>query len=290
MIRYLEHEDIDREQWDGCIAGASFETIYPYSWYLDLVSPGWDGLVMGDYEMVMPLTHTRKFGFHFLLQPILAQQLGVFSLDPPNEFEMEDFLAAIPSRYVVADICLNCQNKELPPGIRFAYRVNYELDLRDFATTYGTNTRRNLQKGREYPFEFREIGMMPYLDLKFSPGESIPVEREYLERLFVGLSELKRAEAFGLYLDGELHAAAILGYANTRVIYMNGCSSTAGKDTRAMFVLMDRLINNSRDTFPLFDFEGSNLPGVARFFEGFGAFETSYPRILRTKLPFFWWK
>lgn len=290
MIEYLKHEDIDREQWDGCIAGASFETIYPYSWYLDLVSPEWDGLVMGDYEMVMPLTHTRKYGLHFLLQPILAQQLGVFSLDAPKEFEMEDFLRSIPSHYMVVDICLNCQNMDLPRVTRHVHRVNYELDLRDFATTYSTNTRRNLQKGREYPFEFREIGMETYLDLKYSSGEAVPVSREYLQRLFVGLSELKRAEACGLYLEGELHAAAILGYANSRVIYMNGCSSSAGKDTRAMFVLMDRLINHSRERFPLFDFEGSNLPGVARFFEGFGAFETSYPRILRTRLPFFWWK
>jgi hypothetical protein len=290
MIEHLRHEEIEREQWDRCIAGASFETIYPYSWYLDLVSPEWEGLVMGDYEMVMPLTPSRKFGFHFLLQPILAQQLGIFSLDAPNEFEIEDFLRAIPSRFMVTDICLNSQNLKIPERIRHFYRVNYELDLRDFATSYSTNTKRNLQKGREHPFEFREIDMAQYLDLKYASEEDIQVGRDYLDRLFGGLARRKRAEAFGLYLEDELHASAILGYAWSRVIYMNGCSSAAGKESRAMFVLMDRLIDLSRERYPLFDFEGSNLPGVARFFEGFGAFETSYPRILMTKLPFFWWK
>ena len=67
---------------------------------------------------------------------------------------------------------------------------------------------------------------------------------------------------------------------------MNGSSSDMGKENRAMFVLMDRLIEFSRSSYPVFDFEGSNLPGVARFFEGFGAVKTVYPRIVKTKFPF----
>jgi hypothetical protein len=287
MIEYLRHGEIDRERWDRCVAGASFETIYPYSWYLDLVSPEWEGLVMGDYEMIMPLTPVRKFGLHFLLQPVLAQQLGVFSLDAPNEYEIEDFLRAIPPRFLATDICLNGHNMKIPAGIRHSFRVNHELDLRDFATSYSTNARRNLQKGREHSFEFREIGMGQYLDLKYSDEGNIRVGRDYLERLFGGLSERNRAVAYGLFLDGALHAGAVLGYAGTRVIYMNGSSGPEGKESRAMFVLMDRLINLSREKFTLFDFEGSNLPGVARFFEGFGAFGNSYPRIQMSRIPFF---
>ena len=50
MIRILKHTDIDRERWDICIQNAEFETIYPYTWYLELVSPGWEALVLDDYE------------------------------------------------------------------------------------------------------------------------------------------------------------------------------------------------------------------------------------------------
>jgi hypothetical protein len=290
LIRFLGHNEIERAKWDGCIAGSSFETLYPYSWYLDLVSPGWEALVKGDYDMVMPLTHTRKYRFHFLLQPILAQQLGVFSRKRPEEEDLQEFIRGIPGRFMVVDICLNCHNLKLPEGTRKYNRVNYELDLRDSATTYSENTRRNLQKGLSHPFEFRNIDAGQYLDLKFSPEEEITVDRDYLENLFRGLTEMKRAEIFGLFLEDELQAAAILGYAESRVIYMNGCSNTSGKETRAMFVLMDRLINLSREKYPVFDFEGSNLPGIARFFDGFGGFSTVYPRIVKTKIPFFWWK
>ncbi|MCK4749660.1 MAG: GNAT family N-acetyltransferase, partial [Bacteroidales bacterium] len=148
----------------------------------------------------------------------------------------------------------------------------------------------NLQKGKAHPFEFKDIPIEEYLDFKYSAVERVPVGRDYLGKLFMGLAGTKRAEAFGLFLDGDLQAVAILGYARTRAIYMNGCSTPAGKETRAMFVLMDRLIERTRGKFPVFDFEGSNLPGVARFFEGFGGRKTLYPRIVRTKFPLFRWK
>ncbi len=286
MIRYLKHRDLDRGRWDGCISSASFETLYPYSWYLDLVSPGWEGLVKGDYEMVMPLTHCRKFGFNLLLQPILAQQLGIFSAKPPAEKEIREFIRAIPSRFSYVDICLNRMNLPLPEGTRHSPRVNYEIDLGSTAS-YHTNTKRNLQKGREYPFDFREIGPGEYLDLKYSSEKGVPVKRAYLENLFGGLASINRAAVFGLFLGKELQAGSILGYAQSRVIYMNGCSSPRAKENRAMFVLMDRLIGMSRDKFKVFDFEGSNLPGVARFFEGFGGIKTLYPRIVKIRFPFF---
>ncbi len=286
MIRHVEHRELDRGKWDRCIENSSFETIYPYSWYLDLVSPGWEGLIAGDYEKVMPLTPARKYGLHLLLQPVLAQQLGVFSARSPQREDILEFIGAIPSRFRYVDICLNRDNLPHMEGIRHSERINYELDPGK-PDPYNTNTRRNLQKGREYPFELREIDTAGYLDLKYSSEKNVQVPRTYLERLFGGLTERKRAKAFGLFLGQDLQAAAVLGYSKTRVIYMNGCGTRASKENRAMFVLMDRLIGMSRGGFPVFDFEGSNLPGVARFFEGFGGTKTLYPGIKRIHLPFF---
>jgi hypothetical protein len=55
--------------------------VYAYSWYLDIVSPGWDALVKDDYKSVMPLTWRKKYGIKYLYQPFFTQQLGVFSSD-----------------------------------------------------------------------------------------------------------------------------------------------------------------------------------------------------------------
>jgi hypothetical protein len=110
----------------------------------------------------------------------------------------------------------------------------------------------------------------------------------YLENLFGGLLHLGKAEIFGLFLEEELQAGAVLGQSSTRTIYLNGCNADAGKDSRAMFVLMDNLISRSRGADRIFDFEGSNIPGVARFYEGFGGTRTVYPRIVKFGFPFLW--
>ena len=272
-------------KWDERIRTASFESLSSYTWYLDLVSPGWEGLVKGDYEMVMPLTIKKKFGSVLLLQPILAQQLGVFAGSPPIQSDIEDFIKAIPTNVRYVDICLNNQNLDLPKSIPYYERINHELDLKN-PSNYNTNTKRNLQKGLDHTYEFRKIGVDKYLDLKYSAERKVPVRRDYLENLFRGLEFRKRTQSHGLFLDGKLEAAAILADAGSRVIYMNGSSSIIGKENRAMFVLIDKLIESSRDKYKIFDFEGSSLPGVARFFEGFGAEGIPYPRIVKARFPF----
>jgi hypothetical protein len=57
MIKYLKHKEINKEKWDKCISSSHNKIIYALSWYLDVVSPNWDGLIKGDYEAVMPISH-----------------------------------------------------------------------------------------------------------------------------------------------------------------------------------------------------------------------------------------
>lgn len=288
MIKLLGHTQIDREKWDHCISHSVFETIYSYSWYLDLVSPGWDALVLDDFRAVMPLTWTKKMGFRLLLQPILAQQLGIFSRDSLDSALLEEFLENIAARFRYIDICLNHENGDIPEEWDAFERHNYELDLSGPEDSYSTNTRRNLQKGQSQYFDFRSISAGEYLTLKFHGiKDARPAVRwRYLENLIEGLLRLKKAEIFGLFRGDDLQAAAILGYAVSRTIYLNGCNSDAGKENRAMFVLMDKLISQSRGADRIFDFEGSNIPGIARFYEGFGGKRTIYPRIVKTSFPF----
>jgi hypothetical protein len=73
MITYLKHERIDPNRWDECIAAAPNGNVYAWSWYLDLVHPGWDALVEIDsdkYLTVMPITKKKKV-WHQLPLPTL---------------------------------------------------------------------------------------------------------------------------------------------------------------------------------------------------------------------------
>ena len=59
-IRYVKHDDIDPDKWDECVRNAKNGLIYGYSFYLDHMAKNWDGLILGDYEVVMPLPWNKK--------------------------------------------------------------------------------------------------------------------------------------------------------------------------------------------------------------------------------------
>ena len=125
MPKYVQNRDIDRKKWDECIARSCFETIYPYSWYLDLTASNWDGLIDGDYESVFPVTWNLKYGLHYVFQPLLTQQLGLFMKDVPGAQQTSEFLNAIPQRFKHVEINQNASNKFSAKGFKSTRRINY---------------------------------------------------------------------------------------------------------------------------------------------------------------------
>src|SRR6478609_8282347 len=94
-IRYLLHHEIDKPKWDRCVKEADNGLIYGYSFYLDHMAYQWDGLVLNDYEAIMPLTWNKKYGICYLYQPFFTASLGVFG-SGLNVALVNDFLDAIP--------------------------------------------------------------------------------------------------------------------------------------------------------------------------------------------------
>ncbi len=77
-IQYLTNKQIDKQKWNTCIDNADNGLVYVYSFYLDHMAKYWDALVLNDYEAVMPLTWNKKYAVHYLFQPFLTAQLGLF--------------------------------------------------------------------------------------------------------------------------------------------------------------------------------------------------------------------
>jgi hypothetical protein len=292
MIRYLKHNDIDREKWDQCIRNACFETIYPYSWYLDLVSPGWEGLVRGDYNAVFPLTWKEKFGITYLVQPVLTQQLGVFAKEKSSDLAVKSFLDNIPSKFRHIDISLNSSNELNSKEFKIMRRVNYELkmnkDIDTIRLEYSTNTKRNIRKALQNGLKIRNIGIKEYISLRQeSDRKKFDTEHyQWLNNLFSGIIDKSSGELIGAFSNDKPCAAALWVSSKTRLIYLNAVSNKIGKENRAMFLMVDEHIGKNAGTDMVIDFEGSMIPGVARFFEGFGAKPEKYIRIRKSSFPF----
>jgi hypothetical protein len=154
LIRHLRNTEIDKTKWDKCINASPAGIAYASSWYLDLVSPGWEALIEDDYAAVFPLTSRKKYGFNYLFQPFFTQQGGLFTQDEIVHAEKtKQFLEFIPSKFKLIEINLNTSNQINSIGdFKISKRRTHHLSLNnsveELRKNYSDNLKRNLKKAK----------------------------------------------------------------------------------------------------------------------------------------------
>lgn len=295
-IRFIENKAINYEKWDQCIDNSPFGITYAKSWYLDRICPQWDALVWGNYLYVMPLVTNRKYGIRYIYQPFFTQQLGIFSAFEVNPEIVNRFLNAIPPVYRLADIKLNLGN--LPTTTSYQYRKNitYHLNLvqglKAIREKYTLNTRRNIQKAVRNNIWISPVYEIPqFIDftkanLKEKSPEITDIHYQALQNVITYAVYHHEGELYGAWdSTNNLVAAVFFLNSNRKSIYLAASSNSAGIEQSAMFLLIDHFIRNNSGQNRVLDFEGSNLPGIARFYAGFGSLPQVYYSAHRNRLP-----
>ncbi|MFZ4521366.1 MAG: GNAT family N-acetyltransferase [Bacteroidales bacterium] len=296
MIKYLRHPQIDKTLWDDCISSSANRRVYAFSWYLDLVSPSWDALVLDDYKAVFPLTHKRRWFLRYLAQPFFAQQLGVFSRDPLSGSLVADFMRAIPSRFRFVEIQMNSLN-DCPDTIaEITTRKNHELALaagyEQISANYSKNTVRNIRKSRESGLSLTQnTGPAALIGLfreNFGNREGKLQEGHYdnLQRLISMCLDGQKGFILGVNNStGGLSAGAFFLFDHHRVYYLFAASAPEARENGAMFLLIDHFIATNAGANLVLDFEGGNDFNLGRFYKGFGAMEVPYPATRLSRFP-----
>jgi hypothetical protein len=291
MIRFLQNPDIDRVAWDNCINNSRQGLIYGMSWYLDLVSPDWCGLEEDGYKTVMPLPVKKKYRIPYIIQPLYTQQLGVFSENPVSPEKISEFLYNIPAQFKFIALGLNFMNKIVAEDIPVRLNINFELNLnRDYPSieaAYSANTRRNIQKAGELNISF-DGTLDDLIRLKIeNTGAGRRRVSPQLIKEFVS-AVMKRGNGFicSASLGNNTCAAVFFLQHKKRIYYLIPVSSPLGKEKKAMFAIIDLIIQKFAGSSLILDFEGSNIPGLSRFFAGFGAINVPYTSLVVNHLPF----
>ena len=302
MIRYRKHKEIDKSRWDECIRNSVNRLPYAYSWFLDIVSPGWDSLEMNDYETVFPLTHNRKFGIRYIYQPYFAQQLGVFSREHLTASLVDEFLQSIPGRFSFIHLHLNSMNKTDNGSYQQVPRMNHELDLISsydiLFREYNQNTRRNIRKALDHDITIRRKAepdeLIALFTGNYGQNEKTLKFRHYemLRTLMNYCLKNTFSITMGAYLpDDTLCAGVFLLRDQDRFIYHFAASDQRARENGAMFLLIDSFLKEHSGQPLILDFEGSNDPNMARFYKGFGARESLFTEVVINRLPpgIRWW-
>lgn len=294
MIRYLRHGDIDPGKWDACIEKASNGLIYAYSFYLDHMSRHWDGLVLGDYEAVMPLTWRKKFGIWYLYQPAFVAHAGIFG-NELNEKITSDFIEAIPKKFKLIEINLNPGNMAAPKPALKHLRNNFVLPLNapyeDIYTNYKENIKRNIKKAIAAGCTVKKN--IPVEDVAAIAKEQLKTVVDIREddllhfcNLYQLLHNQQRAITYGVFNQKhELLASSVYFFSHNRAYYILVGNHPNGKTLGASHYLIDRFIADHANSNLLLDFEGSDIRNLAFFYGSFGATAEVYPALRINRLP-----
>ncbi len=272
---------------------------YGMSDYLDISAPNWDGLVLGDYQALMPLPWNAKlFGFKQLYQPLSTQQLGVFVIGFHPSTIILEFIKKIPDHFKYINVNLN-ENNDVEniekEGFSITTKTNLILSLKreysEIEKGFHKAHKRNIKKGIKSKLIPCDITEKQFLELfsihtakKIGYTKDILLKYQNLMRYLIpekrGFISACKNES------GKIVAANFYLISNFRIIHLLSTITPEGKESRAQYFLLDNIIREYAMRNCVLDFEGSSVPGVARFYKGFGAEEVQYHQIIRNRLPF----
>jgi hypothetical protein len=286
MIRFLKHHEIDFKKWDAAIESASNRLVYAQSWFLNIVSPDWQALVADDYASVMPLPVKYKFIFPYLIQPRFTQQLGIFSRFDISPMVVASFIQSIPQRFIWYDLNLNYAN-DCEDLKKLTLQDNYELDLNCSYDTIWANfnqsTRQNIKKSAGLGLHVEGItDSAIFLNKYFSACKVKPDKTGEMQlNQIVEQSMHKGLGKAYLVKDSynEVIAGAFYLCQFNRLINFVSFTTNEGRESSAMFLLIDFVIKCNISQPVILDFEGSTIAGIAEFFRGFGGSCVKYPRL-----------
>jgi len=293
-IQYVPYHQIDKLKWDACIDDAVNGLIYGYSVYLDTMANFWDALILGDYEVVMPLTWNKKYGVYYLYQPYITACLGLFGNNITADL-VNDFLHAIPRKFKYWDIYLNYANRYHLKEFQLYDRVNYILPLNksyeEIFARFRIGLKQSIKRAEKLNCTVRrdiEVGEIIALAEEQGKNFSNATKKDYarFRELYQQLNTRQQAASYGIHLpSGQLVASGVLFFSHKRVYYILAGNHPNGRTIGASQMLINEFIKDNAGRDLVLDFEGSDIRSLAFFYSSFGSTAEMYAGLKLNKLP-----
>jgi hypothetical protein len=291
----------DIDNWGG---GLPSYCLFQDPWWLNLVTGGdWEEVRVLAGETVaarLPFIRRRKLGLTMLAQPMLTPYLGT-CLRPlegksAKQFSeqrrlMTELAAQLPRHDIFQQNLWPGITNWLPlywAGFRqTTYYTNWLSDIGDTEAVWKglvDNTRWEIKKAQKLLRVVTSDDLDRLCDLveRTFTQQNLrqPYSREFLSRLAGGA--LKRGNARLSFAEdeaGNTHAVNFIVFDERSAHYLVGGSDNRYRNSGAASLLVWEAIRFASGKSAIFDFEGSMVEQISRFFRGFNPSATGYSRI-----------
>ena len=174
---------------------------------------------------------------------------------------------------------------------RYTYLLKEIQDSEALWENMSPNIRRNINKAQnKYHLTVKKgISVKEFMTAQAQTFDrqhvKIKSNTRSLKKLIAICREKEQGELWGAYDEkGNLHSAAFIVWQDGSAYYLGGGGNPTYRNSGAQSLVLWECIQYVSRHTSTFDFEGSMLPGVERFFREFGATQTPYFTISRGKL------
>lgn len=294
QIDIISSEKIDQLKWNACIEKSNSSLIYAYSFYLNNMADNWSGIVLNDYEAVMPVPWRKKYGIRYIYDVPFIQQLGIFSSSKEKYVEL--FLQQLFQFCKYGDYNFNYSNR-VTATARTNFIIDLSLSYENLSGKYKDDLVNNLRKASK-----QELIYTKDEDHK----AAIEIYRSIYGSRFTntGENDYRNFEKLCNYLQkqnsvivrsvknasNKLLSIVLLLKDEHRLYNIMNTTLEEGRKTEANHFLFDQILREFAGSKLIFDFEGSDIPGIKNFYEKFGATDQPYFSLHFNKLsPFLKW-
>jgi Acetyltransferase (GNAT) domain len=280
--------------------------IFQQPWWLDAVAPGrWsEATVERDGRVIarMPYVVRGRRRLRVLTMPPLTQTLGPWversAASAPRALGEEiELLAALEAALPRAESFVQQFAPAMLNALPFHW-AGYRLELQYTYRLHGIgsedtvwrgmrgSTRREIRKARQR-LEVRDDLALDRFHGVWAKtferqGLRVPVSVSRLERLDAACAARGARALLSAHDDADrVHAVAYVVWDANAAFYLLGGADPALRSSGASSLLLWEGIARASAVTDVFDFEGSMLPSVERYFRAFGARQTPYLRVSR---------
>lgn len=281
-------------------------SVFDSNWWLDAVAPGeWEAVEVAQGAGIvarLPFIRRQRYGMTILSMPGLTQTLGPWlapskakyanQLGQQKEWMSELIDKLPPHDYFVQNFHHSVSNWLPFYWKGFEQTTSYTYLLRDLSSMdsvwsgFRDNVKTDIKKAAKQLVVRSDLDVEKFLDvneLTFArQDKKFPYGRELVRRLDAACSERDaRRIFFAEDARGRIHAVAYIIWDERAAYYLMGGADPDLRNSGASSLLLWEAIKFASTVTETFDFEGSMIEPVERFFRAFGATQVPYFRVTR---------
>lgn len=262
--------------------------LYSAPWWLDATcgKDGWRVLSDPASTTMLPVWSTKIKGMQALINPPFTQWLPFLFLKYDQAVALNDMFLHEAS-YSILDISFLPDERIQPiqptvdARMKYSYQIPYTEDLASVRKQYNEGLRRNLKEAQtlftiDTSGDIEKIVSLTVQSYLLK-GNKAPW---WIESITPKVIDALQINQCGYILeakkDSTVVASILIGWDQSTVYYLAGGRSTSELAASAHALLLDHAIGIAHQHQKTFDFEGSMHPGIANFFQSFGARPKSF--------------